>query len=132
MVVLSKAAAIVRADQTLDLLDAGASNAELELYSAGLSQLLITIPLLDPAFSGAVSGAGTSVSASLNLSSTVSALGTASGTAVSALWKDSNGLEVFRSSVGTANAELILTNNLITSSTTVEVTSFTWIEPTTG
>ncbi|NUW45557.1 hypothetical protein [Nonomuraea rhodomycinica] len=119
-------------DAVVDLLDAGAGAATIEVRTgsqpatandAATGTVLATFTLADPAFGSASSGVAT-------LASTPrSTTGVAAGTAGWFRAKDSNGNTVFDGAVGTSGAELNLNTLTISVGVNVEITSGTMTMP---
>jgi len=128
-VTLTTAARNAACDAIVDLLDAGAGAAYIELMLANGTTEVATLTMNDPAFGAA--GAGVAGRADMDASPTVedtSATGNAAAATI-ALFKDSNGVEVFRCAVGTSGSDINLTNNVIASTEGVQLTSFTVTVP---
>lgn len=120
------------ADAVVDLLDAGAGAATIEVRtgsqpatadSAATGTVLCTFTLADPAFGAASSGVATMASTPRTTT------GSAAGTAGWFRAKDSTGATVFDGSVGTSGAELNLNTLTISVGVNVEVTSGTVTMP---
>lgn len=111
------------ADLVADAHDAGAGAGEL-LIRDGSNNVLVTIPLADPAFGAASSGA---------VAATVprGAVATASGTAANFITRDSNGTQILAGSVtaGGGGGDITLSSTSITSGEAVIIDALTYTAP---
>jgi hypothetical protein len=110
-------------DALVDLVDAGAAAGTLE-FQTGAGAEVATCTLNDPAFGAAAAGVAT-----MGVAPAVTDASATGGTTTKALFKDSNGTEVFRCTVSTVGADINLTNNVIVAGETVTVTSLTVTVP---
>ena len=125
-VTLTTAARNAACDAIVDLLDAGAGAGYIELMLANGTTEVATLAMSDPAFGAAAAGVAT-MDASPTVEDT-SATGNAAAATI-AIFKDSNGVEVFRCAVGTSGSDINLTNNVIAATEGVQLTSFTVTVP---
>ncbi|MCP4126929.1 MAG: hypothetical protein GY753_07695 [Gammaproteobacteria bacterium] len=117
----STAAKNAAANAVVDLLDAGSGAGTLVLYLANGTTEVATLTFSDPAYGAAASGTAQENS----ITDDSSATGNASpATVFKAMDSDSN--VVFEGTVGTAGADLNLTNNTIAAGEAVSVTDFSY------
>ena len=121
-VTLTTAARNAACDAIVDLLDAGAAAASLIFVASNGSTEVATLTFSDPAFGASAVGVATASA----ITSDTSATG---GTTTIALLKDSNAVEVLRSTVGTSGADINLSNNVIAATETVAVSALTVTVP---
>lgn len=131
-ITLANASAQAAADGVVDRLDAGSGSGTLDIRSGtrpaspddtATGTLLATLTFSDPAF-GSTTTAGVATANSIS-----SGTGLAADTATWARAKDSSGNAVFDASVGTSNADILLTTTAITVGATVAVSSMTYTQP---
>lgn|SRR5262245_4592261 len=102
-------------------LDAGAGAAKLEIGTAGMASVLVTITLKDPA--GTVSGAVLTLSTGAPVPTGTA---TAAGTAAEARLRDSTNADVVTGlTVGTSGTNIIINNTTIAINDIVNLTSGT-------
>ncbi len=102
-----------------DLIDAGAGAGKLEIGTAGMATVLVTVTLNDP--SGTISGDLLTLSG-FPKSPTASAAGTAAAARI----RDSNNVDVITGlTVGTSGTDVILDNTSIANGQTVQINSAT-------
>jgi len=130
---LATSARNAAADAVVDLLDAGAGPATIEVRTGSqpatpatgaTGTLLVTFTLNDPAFGSASVGVAT-----LSVSPAISAVAVANGTAGWFRAFDSNGAVVLDGACGTAGSELNLTTTTISIGLTVTITSGSYTQP---
>jgi len=110
---------------TVDALDQGAAAGKLKIYAdTGLTTLLATFTLDDPAFGAASSGQATA-----NAITPVNA--SATGTAVAFSATDSDDVVIFQGSCGVSGsgADCILNTTSIVNGSPLSVNSFTYAAP---
>lgn len=113
------------ADLVVDSLDAGAAAGKLKIYSdTGLTTLLATFTLADPAFGAASSGQATA-------SAITPITASASGTALAFSATDSDDVVKFQGDVGVSGsgAACILNTTAIVSGGALSVNTFTYAAP---
>lgn len=121
------------ADAVVDLLDAGAGAATIEIRSGtqpadpqttATGTLLATVTLIDPAAGSASSGAAT-------ITDPVSVTGAAAGTATWARFKDSNGAAVMDCDVTATGGggSITLSTTTISVGVTVDMGALTYTQP---
>lgn len=105
----------VRMTATRDAIDAGATAGSLEIGTAGMASILVTIPLNDPS--------GTIASGVLTLSGfPKTAAASNGGTAAAARIRDSNNNDIITGlTVGTSGTDVILDNTSINTGQNVTV-----------
>lgn len=109
----------------VDAIDQGSGAGKLKIYSdTGLTTLLATFTLADPAFGSASSGQATA-------SAITPVTASASGTALAFSVTDSDDVVIFQGDVGVAGsgASCILNTTTLVSGGTVSVNSFTYAAP---
>lgn len=124
---ISNAARSAAADARLGLLDAGSTNAtgQIWIYDAGESQVLAKLALSNPAFGAAVNGVATAGA----ISSTTGETGISTADAVIAHFVDRDEAVVFKGTVGTAGADVVIDTQSIAEGQSVSCSGATWTEP---
>jgi hypothetical protein len=110
---------------TVDALDQGSGAGKLKIYSdTGLTNLLATFTLADPAFGAASSGQATAAAITPITAS-------ASGTALAFSATDSDNVVIFQGNVGVAGsgASCILNTTTLVSGGSLSVNTFTYAAP---
>ena len=121
-VTLTAATRSTMCDALVDLLDVGGAGS-IEFVTAGLVEVA-TCPLNATAFGAAASGVAT-----MNVSPAVKDTSATGGTTTLALFKNFAGTEKFRCTVGTVGTDIVLTNNVIAATETLDITSLTVTVP---
>ena len=108
-----------RMNAVISAIDAQAANGYLEIGTAGMAAVLVTIAFQKPSF--------TEANSTITLSGVPrSGVASATGTAANARIKDGSGnVQVSGLTVGTSGADIILNSTSITSGQTVTLTSAT-------
>lgn len=110
-----------RLDAVTAAIDAGAGAGKLEIGTAGMAAVLVTIPLNDPSAPAAAAGVLT-----LDNTPALSATAAAGGTAAAARIRDSNNVDIVTGlTVGTSAADIILNSVAISAGQTVTINSAT-------
>lgn len=110
-----------RLDAVTAAIDAGAGAGKLEIGTAGMAAVLVTIPLNDPSAPAAAGGVLT-----LDNTPALSANASGSGVAAAARIRDSNNNDVVTGlTVGTSGADINLNSVNISSGQTVTINSAT-------
>ena len=123
-VTLTTAARNAACNAIVDLIDAGAGAGTLELLLANATTEVATLTFSDPAFGNANTGVATASA----ITSDTSATGNAAAATV-AKFKDSDGTEVLRCSVGIGSGDIQLSNNVIAVGETVAISALTVTVP---
>lgn len=110
------------ADLVASLVDAGAGDSTLKIYTSAFGALLATLTLPDPAFGAASSGTITA-----NSISPANATGT--GTAATFRIQDGDATTIISGTVGTSGTDIIITNTSINTGDPITVTSLTYSAP---
>ena len=123
-VTLTTAARNAACNAIVDLIDAGAGAGTLELLLANATTEVATLTFSDPAFGNANTGVATASA----ITSDTSATGNAAAATV-AKFKDSDGTEVLRCTVGIGSGDIQLSNNVIAVGETVAISALTVTVP---
>jgi len=110
-------------DAVVDLVDAGTgdANGDLVIMTSGDVEVA-TLAFSNPAFGAASSGVATAATISDDTNAT-------GGTAALFMFQDRDNTEVLRGTVGTSDADLIISSTNIGAGDTVQVSSFTVTMP---
>jgi hypothetical protein len=120
-VIYSTAAKTARMTAVRDLIDAGAGVSKLKLGTFGMAVVLVEIPLAEPC--GTVSN-GALTFQGMPLSGVASA----DGTAIAAVITDGDGNVIVSGlTVGTANTDIIVNTNVVSTGGTISVTSAVFV-----
>ena len=106
------------ADAVVDKIDDGAGAGTLVLLSAAAAEVA-TLTFSDPAFGASSSGVATASAITDDSSAT-------GGTTTNFEARDSDANVIFAGSVGTSGSDINLTNNVITATESVSISSFTY------
>lgn len=122
-ITLTTAAQNAAANAVVDALDAGAGAAIIE-YQTAADAVVAALTMSDPAFGAAAAGVATANAVTDDTDAT-------GGVVTKAVFKDSDGSEVFRMTVSASGGggDIIVDNTTIGAGTTVKLTSLTYTQP---
>jgi hypothetical protein len=122
-VTLTTSAKNAAVNAVVDLLDIGSANSTGDIAFAKSDNTVLCINnMTNPAFGSSSSGTATAATVSQG---TVSAAGTLDR----ALFRDRDNTEVFRCTVGTSSADIILSGVVVNINDTIDITSLTYSQP---